>query len=113
VAEVTAAPSPKVDPDHLVLKSPPRRIIRFKRKLLIGIAAVGAAGLFLVTGLALKKDAAHRGQPAPELLTTDRKTPPDGLAALPTSYAEIKPDIPKDSVRQGGVNSEMVVSVFG
>lgn len=92
---MTAAPSPKIDPDHLVLKTPPRRIIRFKRKLLIGIAAVGAAGLFLVTGLALKKDAAHSGQPAPELLTTDRKTPPDGLAALPTSYAEIKPDIPK------------------
>lgn len=92
---MTAAPSPKVDPDHLVLKAPPRRIVRFKRKLLIGIAAIGAAGLFLVTGLALKKDAAHSGQPAPELLATDRKTPPDGLAALPTSYAEIKPDIPK------------------
>lgn len=90
---MTAAPSPKIDPDHLVLKSPPRRIVRFKRKLLIGIAAVGAAGLFLVTGLALKKDAAHSGQPAPELLTTDRKTPPDGLAALPTSYAEIIPKL--------------------
>ena len=35
----TARPAPKVDPETLVLNAAPRRVVRFKRRLLIGIAA--------------------------------------------------------------------------
>jgi type IV secretion system protein VirB10 len=84
----------KSDPDALVLTAAPRRPIRFKRKLLIGIAAGGAAALAAVTWLGLKAPALRIGQQAQELYNTERKATPDGLANLPGSYAQIKPDTP-------------------
>jgi type IV secretion system protein VirB10 len=84
----------KFDPEALVLKAAPRRPIRFKRGLLIGIAAVGSAVILTVVGLALKGPALRTGQQAEELFNTERKTTPDGLAALPGSYGQMKPDTP-------------------
>jgi type IV secretion system protein VirB10 len=85
----------KSDPEALVLKAPPRRPIRFKRGLLVGIAAAGSAALFIVVGLALKGPAHYAGQQAEELYNTERKATPDGLAALPSSYAQMKSDTPR------------------
>ena len=85
----------KSDPEALVLKAPPRRPIRFKRGLLVGIAAAGSAALFIVVGLALKGPAHYAGQQAEELYNTERKATPDGLAALPGSYAQMKSDTPR------------------
>lgn len=85
----------KSEPEALVLKVAPRRPIRFKRGLLIGIAAVGSAALLTVIGLALKGPALRSGQSAEELYNTDRKATPDGLAALPGNYAQMKPDTPR------------------
>ncbi|MDR3534553.1 MAG: TrbI/VirB10 family protein [Rhodopila sp.] len=87
--------SEKSDPEALVLKAPPRRPIRFKRGLMVGIAAAGSAALFIVVGLALKGPAHHAGQQAEELYNTERKATPDGLAALPGSYAQMKSDTPR------------------
>ena len=41
----TASPS-KVDPETMVLKAAPRRVVRFKRQLLIGITAVASVAIF-------------------------------------------------------------------
>lgn len=87
--------SEKSDPEALVLKTAPRRPIRFKRGLLIGIAAVGAVAIIGVVGLALKGPALRSGQAAQELYNTDRKSTPDGLAALPGDYSQIKPETPR------------------
>jgi len=84
----------KFDPEALVLKAAPRRPIRFKRGLLIGIAAIGSAAILTVVGLALEGPALRTGQQAEELFNTERKTTPDGLAALPGSYGQMKPDTP-------------------
>lgn len=84
----------KVDPETLALRAPPRRVVRFKRRLMIGIAAVGIAGIFGVTWLALKGPVLRFGQPYQELYSTDRKSTPDGLAGLPEDYSEIKPETP-------------------
>ena len=84
----------KFDPEALVLKAAPRHPIRFKRGLLIGIAAVGSAAILTVVGLARKGPALRTGQQAEELFNTERKSTPDGLAALPGSYAQMKPDTP-------------------
>ena len=84
----------KFDPEALVLKAAPRRPIRFKRGLLIGIAAIGSAAILTVVGLALKGPALRTGQQAEELFNTERKTTPDGLAALPGSYGQMKSDTP-------------------
>jgi len=89
------APGPaKSDPESLVLRAPPRNVLRFKRALLIGIAGVTSAMIFGVTWWGLKGSALRIGQQAQELYNTERKTTPDGLAALPGSYGQIKPDTP-------------------
>jgi len=84
----------KSDPESLVLRAPPRNVLRFKRALLIGIAGVTSATIFGVTWWGLKGSALRIGQQAQELYNTERKTTPDGLAALPGSYGQIKPDTP-------------------
>ena len=97
MTETTAPRSdpPKVDPETLVLKAAPRRVVRFKRRLLIGIAAAGCAAVFGVTWLALKGPAMRLGQQAQELYNTERKPTPDGLAALPGNYGQMRADTPQ------------------
>jgi type IV secretion system protein VirB10 len=91
----TTQPGPggKVDPDTLVLTASPRRVVRFKRRLTIGIAACGIAGIFGLTWLALRGPVLRLGQQAQELYT-DRKSTPEGLDGLPKDYSQMKPDTP-------------------
>jgi type IV secretion system protein TrbI len=85
----------KIDPESLVMKAAPRRVVRFKRNLLIGIAAVGCAAIFAVTWMALKGSNFHIGQSGNELYSTDRKPTPDGLANLPGNYGQIPKPAPQ------------------
>ncbi|GLS33460.1 type IV secretion system protein VirB10 [Mesorhizobium albiziae] len=87
--------SPKQDPETLVLKASPRRVVRFKRKLLIGISAIALAAIFGVTWLALKNPLRGIGEQAQELYDTERKPVPDGLAGLPGDYGQLRPEAPK------------------
>lgn len=80
---------PKADPETLVLRATPRKVVRFKRNLLIGVAAVGAVAIFGTTWFALRNThLLHRDDGS--VYNTDRKSTPDGLAALPQSYDKIK-----------------------
>jgi len=85
----------KVDPETLVLKAAPRRVVRFKRRLLIGIAATVCVAVFGLTWLALQGPAVRLGQQAQELYNTERKPTPDGLAALPGNYGQMRTDTPQ------------------
>jgi type IV secretion system protein VirB10 len=94
----TAAPrpeAPKHDPETLVLKATPRRTVRFKRKLLIGIAAVACGGVLGVTWLALQGPGMRIGQQGQELYSTERKPTPEGLAGLPGDYGQMRPGTPQ------------------
>jgi len=82
-------PPPKVDPETLVLRASPRKVVRFKRNLLIGIAAVGAVAIFGTTWFALRNTTLLHRTGSDELYNTDRKPTPEGLAALPPSYDKI------------------------
>ena len=84
----------KIDPETLALRVPPRRVVRFKRRLMIGIAAIGIAGIFGVTWLALKGPILRFEQQPHELYSTDQKSAPDGLSGLPKDYGEIKQGTP-------------------
>jgi len=84
----------KIDPETLALRAPPRRVVRFKRRLMIGIAAVGIAGIFGVTWLALQRPILRFGKQAQELYSTDRKSTAEELAGLPKDYSQIKPETP-------------------
>ncbi len=87
-------PVGKIDPETLALRATPRRVVRFKRRLMIGIAAVGMAGIFAVTWLALKGPTLRFGQQTQELYSIERKSAPDGLTELPKDYGEIKQQVP-------------------
>jgi type IV secretion system protein VirB10 len=86
----------KIDPETLALRATPRRVVRFKRRLMIGIAAVGIAGIFGVSWMALRGPILRFGQQAQEqeLYSTDRKSAPEGLTGLPKDYGEIKQQVP-------------------
>jgi type IV secretory pathway VirB10-like protein len=86
---VTDSGPPKLDPEALVLKATPRRVVRFKRTLLIGIAAAGCIGLFGVTWIALKGSGFHPSLGSDELYGSARKNTPDGLANLPGDYGQM------------------------
>jgi type IV secretion system protein VirB10 len=80
---------PKVSPDTLTLKVAPRRTVRFKRNLLIGIAAVGCVAIFGVAWMALQGHGLRAGLSGDELYAGGAKGTPDGLAALPKDYSQI------------------------
>lgn len=82
--------SPKVDPEALVLRASPRKVVRFKRNLLIGVAAIGAVAIFGTTWFALRNTSLLHHQNSDELYNTDRKPTPEGLEALPSGYDKIK-----------------------
>jgi type IV secretion system protein VirB10 len=81
----------KVDPETLVLRANPRSVVRFKRGLLIGIAAVACLAVFGATWLALGEGRLASQQSDGDLYSIDRKRTPDELAALPSSYDRVKP----------------------
>jgi type IV secretion system protein TrbI len=86
---------PKVDPETLVLRAAPRRVIRFKRRILMGIAALVCISVFGATWLALEGPVLRLSEPTQELYNIDRKPAPDALAALPLNYAQVRNDTPQ------------------
>jgi type IV secretion system protein TrbI len=86
-AAASAGP-PKADPEILELRTRPRPVRRFNRRVLIGLSALGCALLFAATLLALNPPGLRRGN-GQELYNTDRKAKAEGLAELPRSYADM------------------------
>lgn len=91
----TNAAPPKIDPETLVLTAKPRGVVRFKRRLVIGIAAAGCAAIVGITWLALNGAGLRRQQSGDELYNTDRKSTADGLAVLPANYGQMAKPTPQ------------------
>ena len=97
----TAANSPrsaglsKAGAERLDLRATPRRVVRFKHGLLIGIAALGSGAILGVTMMALQGPALRIQDRAEELYDIERKPTPEGLAALPGDYSQVKPRTPQ------------------
>jgi type IV secretory pathway VirB10-like protein len=85
---------PKLDPEDLQLRAPPRRVVRFRRGVIVGVAALGSGAILGVTMMALQGPALRIKEQAEELYDTERKPTADGLEALPADYSGIKPDTP-------------------
>ncbi|WP_420404251.1 TrbI/VirB10 family protein [Nisaea sp.] len=96
-----AAPTPKPagsskrDPGKLDLRAAPRRVVRFRRGLVIGVAALGSGAILGVTMIALQGPDLRIRDQAEELYNTERKPTPDGLAALPGDYSQVRPQTPE------------------
>lgn len=98
IVEDTVASQPKVDPETLVLRARPARAIRFRRGVIVSLAALAAGGVAVTSWFALEPRALH--------LVTDgddgsagAKAPSDALSGLPTSYSNVPklgPPLPGD-----------------
>jgi type IV secretion system protein VirB10 len=93
-----AAPAPKQDPESLVLRGRPRPVVRFRRGLIIGSAAVLSAALVAITWAALEPPsftaAAEQDRDAPPPRGT-----PEAIARVPASYGDVPqlgPPLPGD-----------------
>lgn len=85
---------PKADPETLALRAAPRRVVRFRRGLLIGLSALGAGAVMTVTLLALQGPDLRRGSPGEDLYRTDHRPTPEGLEGLPEDYGDLEPPAP-------------------
>ncbi len=75
------------------LRSRPRPVSRINRKIVMASAGVGALLLFGAASIALHPPKLEGYEPK-ELYNTQSKPTADALAALPSSYAELKPSTP-------------------
>jgi type IV secretion system protein VirB10 len=88
------ADPPKADPASFVLRARPRRVIRFKRRLIVAVAAFVCIALFAALWLALYGSKWTRPGDQ-EMAGGGRKSTPDSLSALPGSYDQLKKPVPK------------------
>ncbi|EQB12466.1 TrbI/VirB10 family protein [Sphingobium lactosutens] len=91
--EATSAPQ-KVAPEGLVLRASPRRVVRFRRGVIIGGAALGSLAIAGVTWMALGSKTLHIVEAGSEKAVSDRRTPADAVADLPGDYSKVKAGTP-------------------
>jgi type IV secretory pathway VirB10-like protein len=95
---VTGLP-PKVDPETLAIRARPARAIRFRRGVIIGIAALGSASLVAVAWVALKPQVFKAVADRQELSEPTNRPATDALNGLPATYGEtpkLGPPLPGD-----------------
>jgi type IV secretion system protein VirB10 len=85
-----AAP-PNVEPEELVLRGKPRRITRFRRDIVVGVAAAVTVMVCGAAWLALRAPGVKLRTQGEEQSATGARPLPDQIAALPSSYDKMKP----------------------
>ncbi|MET4897897.1 TrbI/VirB10 family protein [Sphingomonadaceae bacterium jetA1] len=91
--EAAPAAPRKLAPDTLTLRAAPRRVVRFKRGVIVGGAAAGSLAIAGVAWMALGPKALHIVASEDKAIT-GRNTPADGVTNLPSTYGEVKPGTP-------------------
>lgn len=90
--------APKTDPETLVLRARPAPAVRFKRGLVVGLAAIAIIVLVVTAWFALKPRSLHLlGEQSD--LAEPAKAPGDALSGLPASYGDapkLGPPLPGD-----------------
>jgi type IV secretion system protein TrbI len=88
-----------MDPQALVLRGRPGRVVRFRRGVIVAVAALGSTALIGVAWMALRPAALQiiaGADPAPDVAG---KAPDDALAGAPRSYGDVPklgPPLPGD-----------------
>lgn len=94
-----AQPSVKLDPETLAIRARPPRAIRFKRGVIIAIAAIGSVSLIAVTWMALKPRLFQHGESQQELSQPNVRPTSDALSGVPATYGDVPrlgPPLPGD-----------------
>lgn len=97
MTEETTA-TPKADPETLVLRGAPGRVVRFRRGAVIAIAALGSTAIVGAAWVALKP-ASFRVVASSDDRPSEGKAPADALADAPKSYGDVPqlgPPLPGD-----------------
>lgn len=92
-------PSTKVDPETLVLRGTPGRVVRFRRSIVIGLVAFASAGVAGAAWIALQPIALRTTLPDQEEADPRARTSADALADAPKSYGDVPrlgPKLPGD-----------------
>lgn len=95
---VDRAPA-KENPEALVLRGAPRRVARFRREIIIGVATVSALAIAGVTWIALEPASFKLAANGEEMFEKGAGKPPEALAGTPGRYDEIPklgPPLPGD-----------------
>jgi type IV secretion system protein VirB10 len=92
-------PQAKLDPESLAIRARPPRAIRFKRGVIIAIAAFGSVSLIVVTWMALKPRLFHAVDTQEELSQPNQRPTSDALNGAPATYGDVPrlgPPLPGD-----------------
>lgn len=98
MTDATASP-PKMDPEALAIRSRPPRPVRFKRGLIIAIAAIGSVSLIAVTWMALRPRLKGAIESRQEISAADTPPAGDALNGAPATYGDVPrlgPPLPGD-----------------
>ncbi|WP_156681090.1 TrbI/VirB10 family protein [Sphingomonas profundi] len=88
MSEAVISPAPKVDPETLAIRARPARAIRFRRGVIIAIAAVGSVSLIAVAWIALKPRVFSAVADRQELSEPSNRPATDALNGLPSTYGD-------------------------
>jgi len=99
MTEAVIAPAPKVDPETLAIRARPARAIRFRRGVIVAIAALGSISLMAVAWIALKPRVFGTVADRQELSEPSNRPSTDSLNGLPSTYGDVPklgPPLPGD-----------------
>lgn len=99
MSEAVIAPAPKLDPETLAIRAKPARAIRFRRGVIIAIAALGSVSLIAVAWIALKPRLFSAVADRQELSEPSNRPSTDALNGLPSTYGDapkLGPPLPGD-----------------
>jgi type IV secretion system protein VirB10 len=99
MSEAALPPAPKVDPETLAIRARPARAIRFRRGVIIAIAALGSVSLMAVAWIALKPRVFSAVANREELSEPSNRPSADALNGLPATYGDapkLGPPLPGD-----------------
>ncbi|WP_157220471.1 TrbI/VirB10 family protein [Flavisphingomonas formosensis] len=98
MSEAVISPAPKLDPETLAIRAKPARAIRFRRGVIIAIAALGSVSLITVAWIALKPRVFNAVADRQELEPSNRPST-EALNGLPSTYGDtpkLGPPLPGD-----------------
>lgn len=99
MSEASISPAAKLDPETLAIRTKPARAIRFRRGVIIAVAALGSVSLVAVAWIALKPRVFSAVPDAQELSEPSNRPSTDALNGLPATYGDtpkLGPPLPGD-----------------
>lgn len=99
MSEPSISPAAKLDPETLAIRTKPARAIRFRRGVIIAVAALGSVSLVVVAWIALKPRVFSAVANRQELSEPSNRPSTDALNGLPATYGDtpqLGPPLPGD-----------------